>query len=65
MKSTEITVTVGKEQLMQSIRSLTIHDENFNPGPWSIWDAEVLEQAAALIRREIAEATRLRDGVAG
>lgn len=43
-------VRIDKESVMACLRHMTIHDEEFDHRPWSLWDAEVLEQAAKLIR---------------
>ncbi len=61
MNSANITIAINKNQLMISLRSMTIDDDDFNPAQWSLWDAEVMEMAAALIRREIVEANRDKD----
>jgi hypothetical protein len=49
-----VDVPIAKDQVMQAVRAMTVDDEWFDPDPWSIWDAEVFEAAAVLIRREIA-----------
>jgi hypothetical protein len=59
--SVEVSATLTKDVLMQALRVLTIHRRDFDPGPWSLGDAEDLEAAARLIRREIADAKRGRD----
>lgn len=61
MITTSITVPISKDQLLSALRSLTTSADGrrgratFDAGEWSIWDAECLERAAALIRREIGE----------
>lgn len=57
MREAEIRVSLGKNELMRALRAMTLDDYHFNPGPWSLWDAESLEHAAALIRREIEAAS--------
>jgi hypothetical protein len=52
-KSATVGVRLSKHQLMQALRDMTIHDDDFDPDPWSIDDADDLERASALIRREI------------
>jgi hypothetical protein len=52
---------VSKNQIMRALRLMTTSREEFDPGPWSLDDAETLEAAAALIRREIAEEQRQRE----
>jgi hypothetical protein len=53
--SVSVTTSMTLWQLKQAFREATINNENFDVGWWSIWDAENLEAAARLIRREIAE----------
>jgi len=53
MREAEITAKIDKHQLMGAVYRMTIRDPDFDPGPWSIDDAETFERAAALIRREI------------
>jgi hypothetical protein len=48
--------------LMCALREATINHEAFDSGPWSLWDAECLERAAALIRRDIAEREAKKGG---
>lgn len=50
MKSAEVQAAIHKEELMKALREMTINDPDFNGGAWSIWEAEVLESAARLIR---------------
>jgi hypothetical protein len=50
MKETYAGVRIDKNEVMACLRNMTIHDEAFDHRPWSLWDAEVLEQAAQLIR---------------
>jgi hypothetical protein len=52
----EVPATISKDLIMAAVRALTIHRDDFDPGPWCLGDAEDLEAAARLIRREIAEA---------
>jgi hypothetical protein len=49
-----INVAITRDRVMRAVRAMTVDDEWFDPDPWSIWDAEVFEAAAVLIRREIA-----------
>jgi hypothetical protein len=58
MKAANVVVGLTKDQLMRALRAMTVDDADFDPGPWSLWDAETLELAAALIRREVAGARR-------
>jgi hypothetical protein len=58
MKAANVVVGLTKDQLMRALRAMTVDDDAFDPGPWSLWDAETLELAAALIRREVAGARR-------
>jgi hypothetical protein len=51
-----VQATISKNQVMAALRAMTIRRTHFDPDPWSLDDAETLENAAALIRREIAEA---------
>jgi hypothetical protein len=60
MKTANVEVGITKDQVMRALRAMTVHDDAFDPGPWSLWDAETLELAAALIRREVAAARRER-----
>jgi hypothetical protein len=50
MKEADVWVRIDKNQVMACLRTMTINDEDFDHRPWSLWDAEVLEQAAKLIR---------------
>lgn len=52
----EVKAGIGKEELMSALRQLTVWRQRFDPGPWSVGDAEDLEAAARLIRRGIEEA---------
>jgi hypothetical protein len=56
-----VQVQISKNQVMAALRAMTINRTYFEPGPWSIDDAETLEAAARLIRREIAEERRQRE----
>lgn len=50
-----VRATIGLYELKSAMRAATIDNERFDVGWWSIADAEYLESAARLIRREIAE----------
>jgi hypothetical protein len=58
--SVNVVTTLGKDELMHALRELTIDRAAFDPGPWSVADAEDLERAARLIRREVAGAKKGR-----
>jgi hypothetical protein len=45
-----VDVAITKSQVMMALRELTINDEHFLHEQWSIWDAEVMERAAKMIR---------------
>ena len=55
-----VLTTIGNCEIISALRSLTIDREEFDPGPWSIHDAETLERIASAIRREIGEAATKR-----
>lgn len=50
MKTTTITATVDRDQIMAALRGMTVNDEAFDHRQWSIWDAETFEAVAKLIR---------------
>lgn len=60
MKKAHVNVAITKDALMEALVAMTVNDEQFDPRDWSIWNAEVLERAAALIRRTIADEDRRR-----
>jgi hypothetical protein len=49
----EVTASLTKSQLLEAIRRLTIHNENFNPDEWSLFEGQQLIDAGNLIVREI------------
>jgi hypothetical protein len=60
MRKVDVNVTLGKEELMRAVREMTINLDSFNSDYWSLWDVEVFEAAACLIRREIGEKARAK-----
>jgi hypothetical protein len=54
--SVSVIATLALGELLKALRELTIHARRFDPAGWALGDAEDLEAAAGLIRREIAEA---------
>jgi hypothetical protein len=48
-------VLISKETAINAITDLTTGSRDFRPAAWSEYDAERLERAAAMIRRELAE----------
>jgi hypothetical protein len=54
--SVSVIATLARCELLKALRELTIHARRFDPAGWALGDADDLEAAAGLIRREIAEA---------
>jgi hypothetical protein len=51
MKDTvTVTAEIHRLELMKALRDLTVNTEDFDFRQWSIWDAEVLERIARMIR---------------
>lgn len=53
MKTASVRTTITKSAALDAIMEMTVLDPHFDPDPWSIYEAERLEQAAHFIRREI------------
>jgi hypothetical protein len=60
MKETEATVTIHAFEVLGCLQRLTTRNPDFDHRQWSIHDAELLEEAARLIRRGYAEQYRER-----
>jgi hypothetical protein len=45
-----VSAVMSKSQVMSAFRELTVNSEEFDHRIWSVWDAEILERVARMIR---------------
>jgi hypothetical protein len=51
MDYANVKTKIHRAELMSALRSLTVDNEDFDHRKWAIWDAEVFETAARMIRK--------------
>lgn len=54
-KEALVHTTIRRAELMIALRSMTVNQENFDHRGWAIWDAEIFERIAKMIREGYAE----------